>query len=100
LDDVASRIVDSPGAYIAIGILAVVVLTLALRSNGMNPVLAALAQILVVLAAVALIDPLGAKPIIALGITYYAGFFMGRAFEQEQAKKTSAPVRKPGNKDK
>ena len=98
MDDVASRIVDSPGVYIAIGVLAVVVLTLALRSTGMNPVFAALAQILVVVAAVALVDPLGAKPVIALGIAYYAGFFMGRAFEQEQAKRTPSPPRKPGTK--
>jgi hypothetical protein len=85
--------VTGPGAYIAIGILAVAVLVLALRSSGMNPVLAALAQILVVVAAVTLIDPLGAKAVIALGITYYAGFFMGRAYEQEQRKRTPAPPR-------
>ena len=90
----------SPGAYIALPTLAVVVLVLALRTDGMSPVLAALAQLLVVVAAVALIDPLGAKPVIALGITYYAGFFMGRAFQQEQAKKTPAPPRKAPPKKK
>jgi hypothetical protein len=84
----------SPGAYIAIPLLAGIVLVLALRTNGMSPVLAALAQILVVVTAVAFIDPLGAKAVIALGITYYAGFFMGRAFQQEQAKKTPAAPRK------
>lgn len=83
----------SPGAYVVIGVLAVAVLALALRSRGMNPILAALAQILVVVAAVTLVDPLGAKAVVALGIAYYTGFFMGRAFEQEQAKpgKTAPP---------
>jgi hypothetical protein len=85
--------VTNPGAYLAIAVLAVLVL--ALRTRGMNPVLAALAQVLVVVAAVALIDPLGIKPVIALGIAYYAGFFMGRAFEQEGATRRTAPPRKP-----
>jgi hypothetical protein len=87
--------VTSPGSYIAIAVLGVLVLVLALRTNGMSPVMAALAQLLVVVAAVTLVDPLGAKAVIALGITYYAGFFMGRGFQQEQLKKTPAPARKP-----
>lgn len=91
---------DSPmsdaGAYVAIGALAVLLLIVANRSTGMNPLLAGVAQILVVVAAIALIEPLGAKPVIALVIVYYAGFFMGRAFEQEKAKpRREAPPRRP-----
>ena len=83
----------TPGQYLLIAILAAVVLALSLRGRGMNPVLAALAQVLVVVAAVVLVKPLDAKPIVALGIAYYAGFFMGRAFEQEQTLKKPAPPR-------
>jgi hypothetical protein len=91
------EVMTTPGAYLLIAILAVAVLGLALRTRGMNPILAALAQVLVVVAAVSLVDPLGGKAIIALGITYYAGFFMGRAFQQEQEKPDKAsPPRTKG----
>jgi len=86
-------------AYITTGALAVLLVVLGTRSNGMNPILAGVAQVLVVVAAIALIEPLGAKPIIALGIAYYSGFFMGRAFEQEKAKpRKEAPPRRPKSK--
>lgn len=86
---------DTAG-YLATGALAILLLVVAARSNGMNPVLAAVAQVLVVVAALALIDPLGAKPVVALVVAYYAGFFMGRAYEQEQAKpRREAPPRRP-----
>jgi NhaP-type Na+/H+ or K+/H+ antiporter len=86
---------DTAG-YIATGALAVLLLVVAARSKGMNPLLAAIAQVLVVVAALALVEPLGAKPVVALVIAYYAGFFMGRAYEQEQAKPRKAiPPRRP-----
>ena len=88
----------SPAAYVAIAVLAALVLALALRTTGMSPLLAALAQLLVVVAAIALIDPLGPKPVIALGIAYYAGFFMGRAFHQEQGRREPAPARRREDK--
>jgi CHASE2 domain-containing sensor protein len=73
-------------AYLAIAALAVLVMIVANRTSGMSPLLSALAQILVVVAAVTMIEPLGAKPVVALVVAYYGGFFMGRAFEQEKAK--------------
>jgi NhaP-type Na+/H+ or K+/H+ antiporter len=76
---------DAAG-YVLTGVLAILLLVVASRSRGMSPLLAAVGQVLVVVAAIALVEPLGAKPIIALVIAYYAGFFMGRAYEQEQAK--------------
>ena len=86
---------DTAG-YVVTGALAVLLIVVAARSHGMNPILAAVAQVLVVVAALALIEPLGAKPIVALGIAYYAGFFMGRAYEQEQAKpRKEIPPRRP-----
>lgn len=90
------RAMSDIGAYIAIGALAVLLLIVAGRTTGMNPLLTATAQILVVVAAVALVDPLGAKPVIALVVAYYGGFFMGRAFEQEKAKpRREVPPRQP-----
>ena len=85
---------DTAG-YALTAALAVLLVVVASKSNGMNPILAVVAQVLVLVAAIALIEPLGSKPIIALGVTYYAGFFMGRAFEQEKAKpRKEAPPRK------
>jgi NhaP-type Na+/H+ or K+/H+ antiporter len=86
-------------AYVAIGALAVVLVVVANRTTGMNPITAGIAQVLVVVAAVALVEPLGAKPVIALVVAYYAGFFMGRAFEQEKAKpRTEIPPRRARTK--
>jgi hypothetical protein len=88
-------------AYVATGVLAILLVVVGTRSNGMNPLLAGVAQVLVVVAAIALIEPLGAKPVIALGIAYYAGFFMGRAFEQEKNKpRKEAPLRRPKGRAK
>lgn len=84
-----------PGAYVAIAALAIVVLVVALKSRGMNPGLTITSQLLVVIAAVTLVDPLVGKAIVALGIAYYTGFFMGRAFEQEKSKpKPAVPPRR------
>lgn len=89
---------DTAG-YVATGALAILLLVVAARSNGMNPILAGVAQVLVVVAAIAFVEPLGAKPVVALVVAYYAGFFMGRAYEQEQAKpRQQAPPRRPRNK--
>jgi hypothetical protein len=86
-------------AYVVIGILAVLLVIVANRSTGMNPLLAGIAQLLPVVAAIALIEPLGAEPIVALIVAYYGGFFMGRAFEQEKAKpRREAPPRRPRTK--
>lgn len=89
---------DTAG-YVVTGALAVLLLVVANRSSGLNPLLTAVAQVLVVVGAITLVDPLGAKPVIALVIAYYAGFFMGRAFEQEKAKpRREAPPRRPRTK--
>ena len=81
------------------GALAILLVFVASRSNGVSPILAAVSQVLVVVGGIALIEPFGAKPVIALGIAYYAGFFMGRAFEQEKAKpRKEAPPRRPRTK--
>lgn len=84
----------NPFAYVVIGALAILVLVVGQRSKGFNPFLTAMTQILVVVAAVALVKPLGIRSVIALGVAYYGGFFMGRAFEGEKAKpKQVAPPR-------
>jgi hypothetical protein len=86
-------------AYLVVAGLAILVVIVANRATGMNPLLAGLAQIMVFVAAVALIEPLDAKPIVALVVAYYGGFFMGRAFEQEKAKpRREAPPRRPRTK--
>jgi hypothetical protein len=83
-------------AYVVIGALALLLLVVANRSSGLNPILAGVAQLLPFVAAIALVEPLEAGPIVALVVTYYAGFFMGRAFEQEKAKpRKEAPPRRP-----
>lgn len=86
-------------AYLVIGVLALLLVIVANRSNGLNPLLAGIAQILPVVAALALIEPLVGKALVALVVAYYSGFFMGRAFEQEKAKpRREAPPRRPRTK--
>jgi hypothetical protein len=86
-------------AYVLVGALAIVLLVVANKTTGMNPLLAAIAQILPFVAAVGLVEPLGTKPAIALVVAYYSGFFMGRAFEQEKAKPREViPPRRKGPK--
>jgi hypothetical protein len=93
------RAMSDTAGYVVTGALAILLLVVANRSTGLNPLLTAVAQVLVVVGAIALIEPLGAKPVVALVIAYYAGFFMGRAFEQEKAKpRKEAPPRRPRTK--
>ena len=96
--DYDARMSDTAG-YVSTGALAILLVVVANRSTGLNPLLTAVAQILVVVAALALVNPLGAKAVIALVVAYYAGFFMGRAFEQEKGKpRKEAPPRRPRSK--
>ena len=83
-------------AYVVIAALAILLLFLAASTKGLNPALTVIAQLLPLVAAAALVEPLVAKAVVALVVAYYAGFFMGRAFEQEKAKpRREAPPRRP-----